>query len=248
MDFGDFRHFEIMTKEHDNRLTRKLLVKRLALIVIVSVVMMVMWILPQSETVGPWRAQVVDAETQQPLDGAVVLVVFWKRYAGVGGWAGGGYYHSEEAVTDKSGNFVIQSQWIFTWIPFLSTIQGPEFYIFKPGYGGWRFQGEARWGESWQNGRMVGVSKLIMPLSERSKFLDEVAKQFESDGIVIELQPLKIEEERRRYQSLGAMPCCDIPEHKMQRYLQYINQERALLGCKPLPRKSIFLEVDEKPC
>src|SRR3990170_3762971 len=51
------------------------------------------------EAAGPWKAQIVDAETGRPLEGVVVLAV-WIRYtASVGGWAGAKYYASEEVVT-----------------------------------------------------------------------------------------------------------------------------------------------------
>lgn len=43
---------------------------------------------------GPWKAQIVDAETGQPLEGVVVLASWIKCEASMGGWAAGKYYDS----------------------------------------------------------------------------------------------------------------------------------------------------------
>src|SRR5262249_23048450 len=82
---------------------------------------------------GPWRGQVVDRETRQPLEGVVVAAVWNKRYGSVGGWAGGGYFASEEVVSGPDGRFTIQSLKKPLLDPF-AILEGPEFYIFKGGY------------------------------------------------------------------------------------------------------------------
>lgn len=155
------------------------------------------------EAAGPWRAQVVDAETGQLLEGVVVLAIWYRRYTSPGGWAGGGYYDSEEVVTGPDGRFVIQARSTWTLLPFVTTIKGPYFWIFKPGYGAWQ------------------------------RFMEEApaAKFFEmGEEIVIRLPPLKTQKERLDFLS---RPDGEIPPERMRKYLEALDQERINLGLKP---------------
>jgi hypothetical protein len=172
----------------------------------------------ESQAAGPWKAQVLEAETGKPLEGVVVLAVWYRRYTSPGGWAGGGYYASEEVVTGPDGRFVIQARSTFTLLPFLTTIQGPEFLIFKPGYGQWRFQGSDNW------------PKDAYEYGMRSR---EAWRQFEGEGVVIELPPLKTRKERLDF--FPPRPG-DVPDSKMPRYLEAVNQERVFLGLEPSGR------------
>ena len=98
-----------------------------------------------SESAGPWKGQLVDKETGKPLEGAVVLARWEKRYASfVGEMGGNEYYDSEEVVTDAEGRFVIRARQTWTVNPF-SEIYGPEFFIFKSGYGRWQFRDFDKW-------------------------------------------------------------------------------------------------------
>ncbi|MBI4522526.1 MAG: hypothetical protein HY695_01800 [Deltaproteobacteria bacterium] len=172
------------------------------------------------DAAGPWKGQIVDAETGKPLEGVVVLAVWYRRYASLAGWAGGGYHDSEEVVTGADGRFVIQSRSIWSLIPF-SKIEGPEFYIFKPGYSHWQFRG----GEEW----------LKLDVIERDKRFKEAWEQFTGDGVMVELPPIKTQEKRKKY-VLDAEPSGEIPAVQMPRYLEVIDQERILLGFQPLRR------------
>ena len=81
-----------------------------------------------------YKGKIVDAETQEPIEGVVVVAVY-NTHTIIGGPAGG--YSSvikvKETLTDKTGKFLI---------PSYTTIMGPnskeyytEFIIYKPGYG-----------------------------------------------------------------------------------------------------------------
>lgn len=81
-------------------------------------------------------SQVVDADTGQPIEGAVV-VAYWEMHRG--SFAGGGLpcgaANVEEAVTDQDGKFRIPG-----WGPIHSSCDGmrsgaPFLYVFKSGYG-----------------------------------------------------------------------------------------------------------------
>ncbi|MFQ5803956.1 MAG: hypothetical protein ACE5JQ_13765 [Candidatus Methylomirabilales bacterium] len=171
------------------------------------------------EAAGPWKAQIVDQETKKPLGGVVVLAVWYRRYASPGGWAGGGYYGSEEVVTGPDGRFVIPARWTFTFLPFLTTIKGPSFHIFKPGYGQWRFQGADTW-EYW----------------ERADRASAAWAQLEAGGAVMELPPLRTRKERREFLSYASPPG-DVPAASMPRYLETIDGERVFVGFQPLRRR-----------
>ena len=80
-------------------------------------------ILPRiSAAGGPWKGQVVDAETKQPVD-AVIVIAVWSTLQ-AGGTVVLGYVDSEEVLTGEDGKFNIPAK-KFTW--------EPRLYLFKPG-------------------------------------------------------------------------------------------------------------------
>lgn len=163
------------------------------------------------EAAGPWKAQIVDAKTGQSLEGVVVLAV-WIRYtASPGGWAGAKYYDSEEVVTGPDGRFIIPQRIIINWLPLLSQIRGPEFRIFKPGYGQWRIQDWEKKPKEWEE---LTTGEI-----------------FEKDDIVIELPRLKTREERLEfYRKPSRSPSALIPPERTKRFDEAEKMERAYLG------------------
>lgn len=72
---------------------------------------------------------VVDAETGQPIEGAVVLVE-WTKTKGFPGMTATESFKIVEAVTDKNGNFTVESiKKIF--------VDPPDLTIYKKGYVAW---------------------------------------------------------------------------------------------------------------
>lgn len=174
----------------------------------------IMHISPQSShALGPWKAQVVDAETKQPVQGVVVVAV-WKKYLPVEGTVGVfEYVDSIEEVTGGDGRFVIPER-IFSNADRL-ILKEPDFYLFKPGYGQWRFPGEEGW------------SKL--DAAEKRKRYEEAGRQFESKGAVIEVPPLKTRDERLNfYQSPWRLPNI-VPPEKIKRWTDAQEAERKYL-------------------
>lgn len=164
---------------------------------------------------GPWKGQIVDKETGKPLEGVVVLAV-WRKCGFIVMNGCAGYYDSEEIVTGPDGRFVIQPRRSFLFFPPLRPLKGPDFYIFKPGYGRWQFQGQERW------------SKDALESEEQRK---QAWKQFEGEGIMLELPRLKTREERLQfYQSPGRTPSGNVPPHQMKRWKDADDAERAYLG------------------
>ena len=113
--------------------------------VLVAMLLIPLLLTSYSEAAGSWRAQIIDKETGKPIEGAVVFVRWEKRYTSfVGEMDGNEYYDSEEAVTNADGRFVIGARQTWTLNP-LSEIYGPEFFIFKSGYGRWQFRDFDKW-------------------------------------------------------------------------------------------------------
>ena len=75
---------------------------------------------------GPYEGKVIDAETKQPIEGAVVHGSWFKR--DLLGY--GEYYDSHEVLTDKYGEFKIPGKGLLV----LSKIESMGVTIFKAGY------------------------------------------------------------------------------------------------------------------
>ncbi len=166
------------------------------------------------QAAGPWKAQVVDAETGQPLEEVVVLM-YWIKYTGSwAGWAGGEFDDAEEVVTGADGRFVVPSRRVFTLVPWKKVSR--ELVIFKPGYGIWNFRGAHEWEK--------------LPLWESQAKREEAWKRFEGEGVVMELPPLKTREERLRvYQTFGGSPPL-VPLDRTRRLREAEDAERRYLG------------------
>lgn len=84
---------------------------------------------------GPWRGKVIESDTKKPLEGAVVVAVWYSKLFYP--WAVGGTSPEPmkvvETVTDTNGEFYFLSKY-FLDIPVLREVSGPTFCIYKPGY------------------------------------------------------------------------------------------------------------------
>lgn len=86
---------------------------------------------------APWKGKILDIETKEPLEGTVVLAVWDRIYRTPFGMSSY-FYEAKETVTNKAGEFEIPSYTPINLLPLISYMQGPEFTIFKPGYGSLR--------------------------------------------------------------------------------------------------------------
>jgi len=184
-------------------------------IVRLLIVVLAVFLGPQAVgAAGPWKAQVVDAETGQPLEGVVVLMYWIKYTGGPAGWAGGEFYDAEEVVTGPDGRFVVPSRWVFTLNPFKKVFR--QMVIFKPGYGQWELRDAKEWEKlsDWESKARRG----------------EAWKQFEGDGVVMDLPPLKTREERLKfYGSFRGSPTL-VPPERTKQLDEAEDAERAYLG------------------
>lgn len=108
---------------------------------------------------GPWRGRVIDADTKEPIEGAVVVAI-WKREYDTPAGGSSRFHDAKETLTDEGGRFEIpayrvsgdnKSLWrekdlqgniaLNLFIPG-PTISGPDFIIYKPSYGNYPRQDE----------------------------------------------------------------------------------------------------------
>lgn len=84
---------------------------------------------------GPYTGTVVDKETGEPIEGAVVFMSFYTGTI----WAVGGrvshYADAVEVLTDAKGEFNVPPQRVFAFHPGDTWDDEPSVIIFKPGYG-----------------------------------------------------------------------------------------------------------------
>jgi hypothetical protein len=78
---------------------------------------------------GPYEGKVIDLDTNQPIEGAVVHADWSKLHSTAGG-ASSEYYDSYEILTDKNGVFKIPGKGLLI----LTNIDDMSLSIFKAGY------------------------------------------------------------------------------------------------------------------
>ena len=164
------------------------------------------WLMRPAPLSGPWRAQIVDAETGQPLEGVIVLALWDKRSFG---WPhpDRNYHDIDEVVSDKDGRVVIPARDTSSRHPFEKII-GPLVTVFKPGYGDWHFQSTP--------GGSIKASW----------------ERFARDGVVIVVPRAKTRDERLHMLSI-VRPGMDVPLEKIPRSLAAYHQENINLGLRP---------------
>jgi len=178
------------------------------LVVLLTATSFTGWIDPAAAA-GPWRGQVVDAETNQPLEGVIVLAQ-WDKLSPGAIHVAREFHDVEEVVTDSDGRFVIPERRVLTANPFVR-LDGPILHTFKPGYGRWR---------------TLGLPKYTN--------IDDMRRLMEKQEVVFALSPVRTVEERRR--ALPSPPS-DAPETKIPRFMDAIDDEAIRLGLSPLRKR-----------
>jgi hypothetical protein len=154
---------------------------------------------------GPYRGQVVDAETKAPLAGAVV-VARWLRDRVYPFHSVAENYAVRETVTDRDGRFVLDAKDVEEGAP--RRTRRPEFLVFIPGYG--RYPGS----QVAPKGFAGGI--------------------FEQQETIVELPRLENREERRKHlRSFGPHSYSDRPVRDLPELMRSINAERIAVGLEP---------------
>ena len=154
---------------------------------------------------GPYQGKVVDVDTKEPIEGAVVFV-YWSQSHFFGGST---FIDAQETLTDKNGDFYLAGIWVFN--PWKRLVSHALMVIYKSGYspietGGWK-----KW-------------------KEFDPVLDPPMKKYvlkvEDGKPVMILKKLTIKE-RRRYSTPGTS---GIPHNKKKMLIKEINKERKFFG------------------
>lgn len=158
---------------------------------------------------GPYRGKVIDAETKQPIEGAVVVGV-WRRQPALAMHPKYLFEEAKEVSTDKDGEFTLPGHFSFKSILSPLSEVWVDIYIYKPGYGSFpRFQ--------------------TFPRVKQSH--DDKIRPFETHGLV-ELPRLQTREERLAIIYEGC-PAGDIPDEKISNLLAAMNVGHVELGFQP---------------
>lgn len=167
-----------------------------------------------SETsAGPWKGRVIDVETREPLEGAVVLA-FWERVYRTPAGGSSYFYEAKEVLTDKEGMFEMPAYTPINLLPLISYLRGPEFVVFKPGYG--KIQ--------------MYIGKYLTGKAVEPKEMVLSGNTYRLAPGVIELPRLKTREERLRV--LDGLPP-SVPDNEMPKLIQLMNKEEIALGLQP---------------
>jgi hypothetical protein len=165
---------------------------------------------------GPWKGKILDVETKEPLEGTVVLAV-WQRVYRTPAGNNAYFYEAKETVTDKAGEFEIPSYTPINLLPLISFMRGPEFTIFKQGYGS-------------LNGLELG-GYLTGEISD-DQVLEKRGKRYRFTRGVIGLPALKTKDERLKMLPSISDPFIDHYEKKLK-YSELLGKESKDLGLEP---------------
>ncbi len=159
---------------------------------------------------GPWKGKIIDIETREPIEGAVVLAIWERAYRSVSGDKTY-FYEAKEVLTDKNGNFEIRAYTPINLLPIISYIKKPYFIIFKPGY--------------------LSLEEYIDEnVIDKEVELQKNGKVYRLSPGIIELPKLKTRDERKL--NLYSLPP-SIPDDKMPNLIQLMNEEEVSLGLQP---------------
>jgi hypothetical protein len=156
-----------------------------------------------------YHGKVLDAETGKALEGAVFVIIWFKKP--MVSMDGPQYFHNaKETLTDVNGEFSIDGSPGIDFNPFTYVVDRPIIAIFKPGYG------------PFPTGYV------------RDKPLKETLAAMEKEGAVIKMPNLKTSEELRKYTDRVSMWIPDVPSEKVPILIKLINVQRDKLGFSPI--------------
>ncbi len=179
-----------------------------------------MWVVEaQAWYRGPFKGRVVDAETLEPIQGAVVFVE-WRRNVMTPVEAQSVYYDAAEALTDEKGEFYIKKKW--SWSPWRNLMMYSSVIIFKAGYGHIRVA-------DWPRLDVIVERMHEYSLKEGKRVPPDLKVKVEfEDGLpLFLLKKLTTWEERSKNLPYTSG---DVPDEKMKLLQQERDKERKALG------------------
>ena len=130
-----------------------------------------------------YRGQVVDADTGEPIEGVVALVVWYTEYLTVAG-AMHDYYDARETVTDENGEFVLPGMGARV----VSNLTPVRLMIFKAGYefldADWdalKTERPLRYEVKWEDDKPILIMKKLTMTQRKKQYIrlppDEAPKE-----------------------------------------------------------------------
>jgi hypothetical protein len=187
-----------------------------------AAMLLIGWIIAVATTAqagyrGPFEGRVVDAETLQPIQGAVVFVQW--TYVRIG-MEMETLYDTAEVLTDEQGYFRIKKKW--SWNPWTNWRLMSNAIIFKGGYASFQTRVWWRLPEFAERYREMSVKE-----GQRVPAAEAVKIEYENGHFLFLLKKLTTEEERLRN---IPYPSGDVPEQDMQLLEAERSRERKSLG------------------
>jgi len=158
---------------------------------------------------GPYKGKVIDLETGEPIEGAVVAGAWVLAFNFTP------FCDAKETVTDRNGEFILPKASCFTFWP-LAEMDRMDIIVFKPGYLGYPPLGPS---PEERRARMPGFTG--------KEFKDK--KQYNIMGLA---KPKTLEERKFTYDYASSLFISDQAFKRMPQLLKLINQERRNLGLK----------------
>ncbi len=160
---------------------------------------------------GPYQGKIVDAETKEPIEGAVVFVDWYELHF----FAGSTFIDAQETLTDKNGEFYLSGIRVFN--PWKSLGSEGGLIIYKSGYKFIRIDPWKKW-------------KTFSP--QNKAFISEVVNIEDGKPIFL-LKKWTLDEIRQAYER-GILPSADpsssdIPHEKKKLLLQEIDKGEKIL-------------------
>ena len=177
-----------------------------------------------------FEGKVIDAETKEPIEGAVVVAIYNKTLMSLGAGTNSYEIHVRETLTDKDGYFRIPSY--STIIQPFSWEDSATFIIYKPGYGS--FPSHQSYPPVLERGAQE--SYFTIGLGVESEFKRGIgAYQFvKLTAGIVELPSLHTKKERLR--TIPGTPTFTKSKDLPALY-GLINEEYAHFGLSPVSRK-----------
>ena len=186
--------------------------------IVLTVVLVALAMAGSASTEERYHGRVVDADTNEPLPGAVVIVIWSKRP--IVSMNGVSFFHDvREAMTDAEGRFSIQAKPGWNLNPFRTVTRHPEIVVYKPGYGPFR----------------VAYTRLerLRPRDLRAMHETLLARR----AAMIPIPKLMTEAELRMFADVELYP--HVPLGRVPIYVGLVNEQRARVGLEPLPGSDV---------
>ena len=119
----------------DQILLRGLSMQRYRFLLLILIVLWGLLLVACSSSRGvAYHGKVVDAETGEPIEGAVVVVA-WHKKPFLAMDSPQYFHNAREVLTDAEGKFSVDASPGIDWNPLTYILKDPSIAIFKPGYG-----------------------------------------------------------------------------------------------------------------